>query len=67
MIDESKVRRMVYAERARRKSETIAFEALVFGVVASCIKLEKGQKKPSGLKLANKIMKEEMQIAKGGF
>jgi len=64
-IPTSRVNKMLAAERAREKSKLLGFEAIVITAVSSCIKREKGQPKPKGMKLAQDIFRKEEQAAKG--
>ena len=66
-ISTAKVNRYIAAERAREASRNLAVEAIVITAVSSCVKREKGQPKPKGMKVAQDIFKKEEKIAKGEF
>lgn len=64
-IDPKFMRRMVEAERARERANWLPLETIVINMVGSCIKRQKGEKAPKGPKAAQKVMKNEVKIAKG--
>lgn len=66
-ISTGKVNRYIAAERAREAASNLALEAIVISAVSACVKREKGQPKPKGLKLAQDIFKKEEKISKGEF
>lgn len=66
-ITTAKTNRLIAAERAREKSVLLGAEAILISAISSCVKREKGQPKPKGLKFAQDIFKKEEKIAKGEF
>lgn len=60
-----RVVRLLAAERARDRATRLNLEAIVMAMVGACVRREKGQPAPKGVKLAQKIYSEEVQIAKG--
>lgn len=66
-IEQEKAERFLLAERSRDAQMRLNIESVIMATVSSCIKLEKGQKKPKGLAIAKDIIKNEMKNAKGEF
>lgn len=66
-IENQEMQKWILAERSREKANIMGLYSLIYSTVTSCIKLEKGQKKPKGLKIAQSIIKAETKLAKGEF
>ena len=64
-IEQVKIEKWIYAERARDKASVLNLEAIIMAMVGSCIKREPKQPKPKGPGIANKIYQQETKIAKG--
>lgn len=64
-IPTEKVNRLIAAERARERSNFLGLEAIVITAVSSCVRREKGQPKPKGMKIAQDIFRSEEKKAKG--
>jgi len=64
-LDSKLVARMVEAERARERAGWLPIETIVINMVGSCIRRQKGEPQPKGPKAAQKIMKVEVQAARG--
>lgn len=64
-LDSKLVARMVEAERARERAGWLPIETIVINMVGSCIRRQKGEPQPKGPKAAQKIMKVEVQTARG--
>lgn len=64
-IDNRKMRRMIYAERAREKALLYPLESVITLLVRDCIKRTKKEPKAKGPKEVAKILKEELRAIKG--
>lgn len=64
-LDDKLMARMITAERARERASWLPIEAIVINMVGSCIKRQKGEKAPKGPKAAQKVIKIEVQTARG--
>lgn len=64
-IDSLKMQKWILAERARERSHWIPLESIVLYMVGACIKRHKREKAPKGLKMAQKIMKEDFKAMRG--
>lgn len=65
-IPATRMSRLISAERARERASQLNFEAMMLAAISSCAKrAKKGGPIPKGLKLAQKIFKEETKLAKG--
>lgn len=67
VIKAEQVNKFIAAERARDKASSLALEAIIMAMVGSCVQRAKGQPAPRGLKMAQKIFKNEEKTAKGEF
>lgn len=59
------ISRLLLAERARERGLALNLETIIVATVSSAVKRRRGEPMPKGLKLANKIIKEEIKLAKG--
>lgn len=66
IIPDSKMRRLVEAERAREKQYILGLEGIIIMANAASARGKKGQV-PKPLRAANKIYRNEEKIAKGVF
>ena len=66
-ITTEKMNRLLYAERARDKQKDIPLISTIVSAVSSCVKVEKGQPRPRGIKQAGNLLKREFKMAKGEF
>lgn len=66
-IENKEMQSWILAERAREKSQMLGLYSLIYSTVTSCVKVERGQKKPKGLKIAQNILKSETKMAGGEF
>jgi len=64
-ISDEKMSRLIAAERAREAQNRLPLEALMFNLISSCIRIEKGTRRPSGVKRARELIKSEGKIASG--
>lgn len=64
-IDNDRMVKYLLAERARERSRLLNAEAMILAMISSLVKREKGQPKPRGVTLAQKIYKEEAEMARG--
>lgn len=64
-ISPKRMSRLIAADRAREKASLLNLEAIVMAMVGSCVQKPKGGGIPKGVKLAHKIYKDEIKIAKG--
>lgn len=64
-IDEEWAYRMLNAERAREAADRLKIESVICHLVKDCIRRNKGEKRPTGPKMAAKIIKLETKIAMG--
>lgn len=65
ILPDQKMRKMIYAERARERSNLLGIEAIIISMVGACVRRQKGQPAPKGPKTAIKIFKREAKDARG--
>lgn len=66
-ITTERMNRLLYAERAREKQQELPLISTIVSAVSSCVRVEKGQPKPKGIKQAGNLLKREFKMAKGEF
>lgn len=64
-IDDKEMDKWLIAETARERSILINLELVIASAISALVKIEKGQPRPKGVKNAVKIIKKELEIAKG--
>lgn len=65
LIDDRKMRRLIYAERAREKAFIYPLETIITLLVRDCIKRTKKEPKAKGPKEVAKILRDELKKARG--
>lgn len=66
-IPSDKMMRLLYAERAREKDSQVTLYSVILSTVSSCVRVQKGEQKPKGLRQAANLIKRELKMAKGEF
>lgn len=66
-ITTAKMNRLLMAERARDKQKEIPLISAMVSAISSCVRVEKGQPKPKGIKQAGNLLKRELKMAEGEF
>lgn len=64
-IETTTLQKWVLAERARDKIQLIPLEGIIMHMVSACIKRHKKERAPKGPKEAQKIIAQEIKMAKG--
>lgn len=64
-IETDRMMKYLLAERARERGRLLNAEAMMLAMIGSCVQKPKKGGTPKGVKLAQKIFKEEAEIAKG--